>query len=67
MCALIYHKGKYIVMRECGGLREELALKNLLALGVGDEAAGVQLEQYRTRCLIEIPWLVDATWQPLVK
>jgi len=40
-------------------------LKQLLAMGLTVEQFANDLSIYCSRCLIEIPWLVDAKWIPL--
>jgi hypothetical protein len=65
LCTIVYHKAAYIVLRDCQKLKEELGLRQLLALGLAEESVANDLSAYCTKCLIEIPWLVDAKWIPL--
>ena len=67
MCHVIYYKVPYIVMRGDKKVNDELGVKKLLALGVSHEELEANLLKYCSKCLIEIPWLVDQTWIPLEK
>ena len=65
LCSIIYYKTPYILLRDCARLKEELGLKQLLAMGLTVEQLVNDLSVYSSKCLIEIPWLVDAKWIPL--
>ena len=54
-------------MRGDKKVNDELGVKKLLALGVSHEELEANLLKYCSKCLIEIPWLVDHTWIPLDK
>lgn len=65
LCSIIHYKVAYILLRDCPKLKEELGLKQLLAMGVTVEQVADDLSIYCSKCLIEIPWLVDPKWIPL--
>ena len=67
MCNIMFYKKPYIVLRQDKKLSDELGIKHLLALGVVHEELEGMLLKYASRCLIEIPWLVDPSWIPLDK
>lgn len=65
LCTIVYYKAAYILVRECAKVKEELGLKQLLAMGLTVEQVADDLLPYSSKCMIEIPWLVDAKWIPL--
>ena len=67
MCNIIFYKKPYIVLRQDKKLSDELGIRGLLALGAVHEELEGLLLKYASRCLIEIPWLVDPSWIPLDK
>ena len=67
MCNVLYHKVPYVVMKDSPKLKAELGVKKLLSLGLLNEEVVNALLKYSSRCLIEIPWLFDTAWIPLIK
>ena len=67
MCNVLYHKVPYLVLRDSSKVKAEIGIKRLLALGLTKEDFSDSLLKYSSRCLIEIPWLVDHSWVPLSK
>lgn len=61
-CTVLYYKIPYVIVREDKEVCEELGIKNLSALGIIDENLAQKFSFYSSKCMIEIPWLINTEW-----